>query len=142
MWRSLLDEAVDDVRFLPPADPEEMTAAERVLGHPLPEDLVSLLSETNGIGDEYDVDSIVWPLHRIVEENLHLRGDDLLRTLYMPFDPLLFFADAGNGDLFAFVLRDGRRDIFVWDHETDSRSMLASSLERFLLGWCTGKLNV
>lgn len=33
----------------------------------------------------------------------------------MPFDPLLFFANAGNGDLFALVPHTQRPDVFVWD---------------------------
>lgn len=47
------------------------------------------------------------------------------RELYMPFDCLLFIADAGNGDQFAYSIVGGairRDDIFAWDHENDSRS--------------------
>src|SRR5690348_12775719 len=44
--------------------------------------------------------------------------------LYMPFDPLFVFAWVGNGDLFFFPIQAGgihRDDVFLWDHETDSR---------------------
>lgn len=34
----------------------------------------------------------------IVSDNPTLRTCEDFRDLYMPFDPLLFFADAGNGD--------------------------------------------
>jgi hypothetical protein len=44
----------------------------------------------------------------------------------------LFFGDNGGGDQFAFVLRDDRRDIFVWNHETDSRHWVAGHLEDYL----------
>ena len=42
-----------------------------------------------------------------------LRGDTELATLYMPFGRLHFFADAGNGDLFALLPRIDRPDVFV-----------------------------
>jgi hypothetical protein len=60
----------------------------------------------------------------------------------MPFDPLLFFADAGNGDQFAFVLRDRRKDVFVWDHETDSRKWVAPDLGSYLTWWLDGRIRV
>ncbi len=37
----------------------------------------------------------------IVQRNLHMRTSAALRESYMPFENLLFFADAGNGDQFA-----------------------------------------
>lgn len=63
----------------------------------------------------------------------------------MPFDSLLFFGDAGNGDQFAYAVCDGeirRPDIFVWDHETDSRSRIARSLESYLERTIEGTLEV
>lgn len=35
-----------------------------------------------------------------------------------------------------------RDDIFVWDHESDSRKWVASSLEDFLKGWIGGEISV
>jgi hypothetical protein len=63
----------------------------------------------------------------------------------MPFDNLLFFADAGNGDQFAFPIQAGevrRPDVFCWNHEDDSRIWVAPSLEKYLEWWLTGKLTV
>ncbi|MQY34015.1 hypothetical protein SRB17_19810 [Streptomyces sp. RB17] len=77
--------------------------------------------ESNGIEGEYG-DGLVWSAERIASENQSLREDAELATLYMPFDPLLFFADAGNGDLFALLPRIDRPDVFVWNHEDDSRT--------------------
>jgi hypothetical protein len=48
---------------------------------------------------------------------------------------LLFFGASGNGDLFAYRILAGEvrdDDIFVWDHETDSRTQVSWGLERFL----------
>jgi hypothetical protein len=63
------------------------------------------------------------------------RRDPDFARLYMPFQPLLFFADAGNGDQFAFVMRDRPTDVFVWDHESDSRQMVAPRLATYLEWW-------
>ena len=50
----------------------------------------------------------------------------------MPFDNLFFFSDAGNGDLFCYsILKNGiieKTDIYVWNHEDDSRTWAAASL--------------
>lgn len=60
----------------------------------------------------------------------------------MPFDPLLFFGDAGNGDQFAFRLVSGLRDkdIYVWNHENDSRTWVGPSLSRYLEWWADGRI--
>lgn len=116
-------------------------------GHPLPQwrwlrrsgawaeacrlQLTALLLETDGIVGEYGTD-VVWSLERIVEQNLLFWAPDTFPGLYMPFDPLLFFGDNGGGDQFAFVLTPERPDIFVWDHETDSRLWAARELKDYL----------
>ena len=81
----------------------------------MPDELKALLSESNGVHGEYEL-GLIWPIERIVKDNLEFRQTPVFRDLYMPFDPLLFFADAGNGDQFAFAILDGeirRSDIFV-----------------------------
>lgn len=67
-----------------------------------------------------------------MEQNLLFWSTDTFPGLYMPFDPLLFFGDNGGGDQFAFVLTPERPDIFVWDHENDSRLWAARGLEDYL----------
>jgi SMI1 / KNR4 family (SUKH-1) len=69
------------------------------------------------------------------------RANPEFARLYMPFD-LLFFADAGNGDQFAFVLRDSRKVVFVWDHESDSRRWVARDLDTYLTWWLDGTLKL
>lgn len=97
----------------------------------MPAELVSLLQETDGIAGGYGVDT-VWPLERIVEDNLRFWSDGSFANLYMPFDALLFFGDNGGGDQFAFVRAPGRPDIFVWQHEDDSRRWVALDLRDYL----------
>lgn len=85
---------------------------------------------------------LVWPIERIQGDNLMLRSSPDFANLYMPFEPMLFVADAGNGDQFAFVIRDRPTDVFVWDHETDSRTMVAPSLATYLERWLNGRLSI
>ena len=60
----------------------------------------------------------------------------------MPFGPLLFFADAGNGDLFALLSRIDRSDVFAWNHEDDSRTWVAPSLAKYLKWLLTGQIKL
>ncbi|GAF66904.1 ABC transporter substrate-binding protein [Bacillus sp. TS-2] len=64
----------------------------------------------------------------------------------MQFDYLLFFEDAGNGDLFGYAItKKGtieRNDIYVWNHEDDSRMWISASLKDFIKGWLTGEIAV
>lgn len=127
--------------FAPPATGEAIQACEQTLGHPLTDELVELLQETNGVEGEYGL-GLVWSLERIARDNIALRTGSEHNQLYMPFEPLLFFADAGNGDQFAFVLRNRRRDVFAWNHEDDSRSWAAPDLAGYLTWWLTGRIKL
>lgn len=122
----------------------EVSLAEDQLGLTLPADLKSLLMEANGVFGEYDI-PLIWPLERIVEENLRIKRDEGLRSRYMPLDCLFFFADAGNGDMFAYAVVQGEvrcPDIFVWNHEDDSRRVVAASLKVFMEGWANGTITL
>jgi hypothetical protein len=143
-WRDHLSQFNLPVQFAEPASQPQLAAAERSLGIELPPQLRDLLLETDGIRGEYDL-PLVWSLDRIVRDNRHFRSEASFRTLYMPFDPLLFFSDAGNGDQFAFSILAGevrRNDIFVWNHEDDSRTWVAANLRALLDGWISGKIRV
>lgn len=111
------------------------------MGSRLDEDLVALLLETNGVIGENGL-ALIWPVERIAEDNITFRTTPAFADLYMPFDPLVFFGDAGNGDQFAFVLRDGRKDVFAWNHENDSRTWVAPRLDRYLTWWIDGTITL
>jgi hypothetical protein len=140
VWIEAIGELSPESKFGPPASADALANCERVLGRGLPSQLRELLAETNGITGEYD--DLLWPLERIQAENLDLRTNEQFAELYMPFDPLLFFAGAGNGDLLALVLRDQRLDVFVWDHETDSRSWVAPDLLTYFSRWLDGTIQL
>ena len=144
MWHDYLNKLTTDLTFFPPAGGQELARIVLELGIELPDELGSILSESNGIHGEYGL-GLLWDVSRIIEDNLRFRRSSEFSDLYMPFDHLLFFGDAGNGDQFAFtILRGGvtRSDIFVWNHEDDSRSWIAPSLRTFYDWWLTGKITV
>ena len=113
-------------------DEAALRDAERRLGRRLPGPLADVLRKNGGgVVDAYGTD-VVWPLERIVEENLLFWSGEAFAGLRMPFDPLLFFGDNGGGDQFALVVRPERNDVFVWEHETDSRVWVAGTIDEYL----------
>jgi hypothetical protein len=142
VWRELVAALDEKASFSPPASQAQLAGAEAQLGCELPPHLHTLLAEADGIecGDGLGV---VWPLSRIVADNERFRTTS--QEGYMPFDSLLFFADAGNGDQFAFPMtasRTPREEVFARDHEDDSRRWFAASLRDYLQGWLSGELTV
>jgi SMI1-KNR4 cell-wall len=128
-----------EATFQPPATEQQLVSCEQTLGHPCPEELRALLLETDGIEGEYGVD-VLWNAQRIGEDNASFRNNPDFYELYMPFDSLVFFADAGDGNQFAVATR-GNFEIYEWNHENDSRMWVASSVVRFLEDFMTGKLD-
>lgn len=144
MWKQLIEKLSPDHEFFPPALWADVTIAGEKLGVAFPDDLKGLLRETNGVHGEYGL-GLIWPVERIVEDNLNFRTSELFREIYMPFDALLFFADAGNGDQFAYPIRNGlinRPHVFAWNHEDDSRNWVAPSLAKYLEWWLDGTLKL
>jgi hypothetical protein len=122
----------------PPATPGAILSAEKALGISFPDSLTSLLKQCNGVLNEHK-SSLIWSAEAIANTNLEFRRNGDFAALYMAFDSLLFFGDVGNGDQYAFPVQAGqvrRPDIFVWDHETDSRSWFAPRLESFFEAVC------
>jgi hypothetical protein len=140
VWREKLLALDPDLEFHQPASAEALEELQRAISVSVPGDLVALLGETNGVGDRYGA-GLVWSTDRILAYNESFRAAPEFAELYMPFDPLLFFADAGNGDQFAFPITAAgiRDDVFVWDHESDSRRWYAGSLAQDLSWWLSGE---
>ena len=87
----------------------------------------------------------MWPLDRIINDNIEFRTTKAFSELYMPFDNLLFFGDAGNGDQFAYPITAGRirrPDVFAWNHEDDSRMWVAPSLGKYIEWVGNGKISL
>ena len=144
MWRTFIQSLSGDCAFSSPAAADAIAAAQRSLQVEFPAELLELLSESDGVRGQYGL-GLIWPLERIVADNLSFRANPDFRELYMPFDCLLFFGDAGNGDQFAFSICAGvirRDDVFAWEHEDDSRSWVAPSLRTYLDWWLTGRIKL
>lgn len=131
MWRELISGLFADAKFGAPATSSAVERAEAELQISLPDELRSLLLETNGVMAHYS-SPFVWPVEKIVTENRLFRANTDFAELYMPFDPLLFFGDEGNGDHFGYrILRGEIRPtsfIYEWDHESDDRVWFATDL--------------
>lgn len=142
VWRELVSRLDRSATFAAPATEAQLSGAASRLKQPIPPELSSLLRETNGITGQYGL-GLVWDVDRIVSDNLEFRGSATLKSSYMPFEPLLFFAEAGNGDLFALLSPPLERgDVFAWDHESDTRQWVAGGLEQYLRWWLDGRITV
>jgi hypothetical protein len=143
-WLRGLDSLGDTVSLAEPVNPDALSDAEERLGVILPEDLRSLLFETDGIGGAGRGEP-VWPVERIAEENLLLRTAG--STPALPDgadDDLVFFGDAGEGRLLAYELDEGGEisepDVFVWQPGSGDAVWIASDLQSLLDDWVRGEL--
>jgi hypothetical protein len=145
MWKTFTDSLNEDFRFFPPAEEHKITRAESLLNITFPTELSDFLAETNGLHCAKSYTSMVWSIEDIEQTNLEFRKNINFAKLYMPFESLLFFGDAGNGDQFAFRILSGEvsmSDVYVWDHENDSRIWIAPSLKTFIEWWSAGKIKI
>jgi hypothetical protein len=133
-WRSLIRGLASDAEFAASASTAQVFAAEKAIGVSLPDDLRSLLLESDGVRANHGAD-VIWSCADLAKGNLEFRNTEAFRELYMPFDNLLFIADDGGGDQFAFAIAaDGRIAtgyIYRWDHETDGRAWFSSHLTQY-----------
>lgn len=144
VWKEIVRRCWTEHQFFPGCSTQQIEEAGDRLSIQLPPELRELLCESNGVHGPFGL-GLVWPLERIVEVNASFRANADFRELYMPFDSLLFFADAGNGDQFAFALNNGRvrrPDIYAWNHEDDSRIWVAPSLQQYIDWSACGKIKL
>lgn len=142
MWREFIKTLTSESRFTSGVTEKQIAILESSLNLKLSDELKNLLFETDGVQGEYE-SGLIWPADRIAADNMKIRVNRLLAENYMPFDSLLFFADAGNGDQFALRVINGKavpKGVFVWDHENDSRIWVAPSIQLYLEWWLTGKI--
>ncbi|AND43033.1 MULTISPECIES: SMI1/KNR4 family protein [Cytobacillus] len=145
MWKEFITSISMEHQFKNPATKFEIAQIKKGLNVELPDELAALFNETNGVFDNWNC-PLVWSTSQIIKDNLFYRNFEGYRDIYMPFDDLFFFSDAGNGDLFCYaILKSGtieKNDIYVWNHEDDSRTWVAASLKHFIEGWITGKIDI
>ncbi|WP_030879558.1 SMI1/KNR4 family protein [Streptomyces sp. NRRL S-1868] len=131
MWREIVEQYGDESEVGPPATEEDLRLSEEELGTSMPSQLRELLMECDGVADAYGTD-VIWDTRKIAQENIRFRTTSDFRDLYMPFDHLLFFGDNGGGDQFAFPASPAKADVYLWDHETDSRIWVAADLRQYV----------
>lgn len=138
-WMAAIKDWTDMASFRPAVDVDRLAETERLLGCPFHPDLRTLLLESDGVTGEYDL-GLVWPIDRILEDNVVFRTDPAAAE---GASDLLFFADAGNGDRFAYVASaQAPPEIHVWDHSDGTHRRVAVSLADYLAGWLSGRLKV
>ncbi len=150
MWREFIQELKVtaqypfEVMFIDGANEKQIKALEEDLGVKLPKDLEALLRESDGVNDQYGL-RIIWSIKEISQYNREMRTFPHYKDFYMSFADLLFFADAGNGDRFAFPIIGGKvkeRAVFAWNHENDDRWEVAFSLRSYLERLLGGKIKL
>lgn len=133
-WRKLIRGLTADAEFAAGASESQIAQAEEALGIPLPDDLKSLLLESDGVRADHGAD-VVWSCAQVAARNLKFRRFEDFRKLYMPFDNLLFVGADGNGDQFAYAIAASGEiigaDIYRWDHETDGRGWFSGTLVQY-----------
>ena len=146
---SLLDKMTEFTFNLPATDSLLSNLKENFSLSELPNELEELYRQTNGVDEvllgQGKISELVWPIDKVIETNKQYISYTDFKDIYMSFDELLFISDAGNGDLFGFITLNGRfvrNDIFVWNHEDDSRTWVAPNLTKFLERWNNGKISV
>ncbi|MEH6939726.1 SMI1/KNR4 family protein [Bacillus sp. JJ664] len=144
MWKNYISDISNDYQFKTPATSAEIASLKKELNVELPKKLKELYSETNGVSGEYGI-YLIWSTEQMVKENLFFRTIHNFRDNMIPLDNFLFFSDAGNGDLFGYQIIDGRiqnDEIYVWNHEDDTCTVIASSLEDFISRMINGGISV
>ena len=141
-WREYIASITADYVLSEPVSARKLNNTEAKLGYRLPNELRELLQESNGIYLQRAEWQLILKIEDLQKDNLHMWRAKWLHS-YMPLSNLLFFGAAGNGDLFAFPISRGgevKSDVFVWNHEDDSRLCCAPSLRTFLLWWHERKI--
>ncbi|PEY99681.1 SMI1/KNR4 family protein [Bacillus sp. AFS018417] len=145
MWKKFIKDISSDYIFKNPANISDLEQLESIFKIKLPTELKTFLNETDGVYGEYGC-PLIWSSNQIQQENINIRSHKELNDFCMTFESLFFFSDAGNGDLFAYaVTKNGtieKGDIYVWNHENDSRTWVAPSLQKFIEWWNQGKITI
>ncbi|WP_306209917.1 SMI1/KNR4 family protein [Actinoplanes sp. RD1] len=115
-WRDILLAVMPSAQLSAGVPAPDLAAAADRLG-PLPEDLATLLAETDGVRSPDGVE-LIWSVDRVVRENADAKTDDLL---------LFGDDDAGGGDRIAFG-PPGPVRIWLWTPGTGERQPLATNL--------------
>lgn len=130
-WRDRILLCFPDAKINPPALPGQIEKIEKELNRLLPDSLKSALKEADGFSDHTGA-CIIENLSFLVSDNLDLWS---YTDLYMAPTSMLAFGGPGNGDRYFFPIlpnNDYKDEVYIWDHEDDSRTWVAQSLRDLL----------
>jgi cell wall assembly regulator SMI1 len=130
-WRDKINLCFPACKLSNPAPKALILDSESKLGRTLPADLVALLSESNGFTTARG-DSVIEPIDYIISDTLDLWSYE---DLYIAPKTMVAFGGPGDGDRYFFpILPNGeyKDEVYLWDHETDSRKWISQSLADFL----------
>ncbi|WP_164545504.1 SMI1/KNR4 family protein [Paenibacillus albus] len=138
MWKDYINTFTQEYTFNPPANENEVAQISEKLGVVCPDELIGLLLETNGIDHEFGY-PLIYSTLQIVDRNIEERTSEDNKEIGLSYDDMLLFSDAGNGDYFGYIIKNGvvQEGIYVGDHEEGSRTKVVSSLREFIKGWTT-----
>ncbi|OJF12666.1 SMI1/KNR4 family protein [Couchioplanes caeruleus] len=122
-WRDVVLAVLPSATLAGGASAQAVAAAGERLGAALPEDLAELLRDTGGVRGRDGV-AVVWPVERIVRDNLELRAD-------APSGALLFFG-GGDTELVGCVPTDPSCGIVAWQRRTGERRTVATDLADYV----------
>lgn len=142
MWTELIRSVEPDALFAPGATDDELGWAEAALGLRLPPDLRAMLSETDGVVDGRGWTVLLWPLDRVVAENLEARQPDWPFHEDGPWDSWLRFADSGFGQDFYFDVMSTDGGVCCWNYIDRDGYQIATDLGSFLTGWISGSFRI
>ena len=134
MYRELIAkfiENIDSAKLQEPCSEVEIASAEKYVGFPFPEELKSLLRETNG--DCWLLMSAA-QIIKNVKLNREILADafDDIDEFNEKVDCHIFFATNGCGDYYCYrVLPSGEVDItaiYMWEHETFEHHVVAKNI--------------
>lgn len=112
-----------------PCDEAALADAETRLGAAIPPPVRAVYVKANGRYDDAGKWWVVWPVERLVQDNVAAWKDGLL-----PRD-LLAFGDDGTGNPFVIRLGAESDDVFRWNWIDDAVEISEGSMEDFLREW-------
>ena len=142
MWKNLIKNVSEESKFNQPASTNQIKEIEEKFCLELPSEFIDFLKETDGAEVK---DAGFLSSRLIIELNVDCRTDEIYMETFMPLDCLLFIGGSGNGDYFGYSIVNGdiqTNSIYVWEHENDSRTWIAPSLEQLFIWWSEGKISV
>jgi|GEM_PF-2047528 len=142
----------NQVKFFPPASKEQIKKIEYLLNVSVPEELVNILSISNGATqlmenpktkEMMEIEAIYWSADEIIVNTLNQY--QYLKTIDSKHkDKYLFFSDNGCGEHFGYKLTNGiciDSRIYVYYPIDDEYVVVAENLKEWAINWYPGKLS-